>query len=193
MINRHSRKAAFEHRQYVTHGGAGGRCHDADASGQRGQRFFPLVREQSFRGKFLLERFELSPQLTFAGLLELLHDHLVLAARFVNADAAECEYLIAVAEADRRAALALPEPGAAQLGGFILQREINVSRRRACQVRYLAFHPEACQTLLEQRFRTAIQFCDSNCQRCGAFIKEVGHPRSITAGDFRYRRLPANR
>ena len=69
----------------------------------------------------------------FAGVLELLDDELVVAAGFVEADPAERQHLVAVFEADRRAALALPEKCRADLRALVLEREIEMAGRGACR------------------------------------------------------------
>jgi hypothetical protein len=63
---------------------------------------------------------------------------LIIAAGLVDADSTKYENLVAVLQADRRAALPLPKEGRANLRRIVFQAEINVAGGRLGDIRNLA-------------------------------------------------------
>jgi len=111
---------------------------------------FVFLVEKAFCGKLFLEFFELPAQFTFAGRFELLDDHLIVAARFVEADLAKDQRLVAVFEIDRWATLALAEECTAHLRSVVLEAEIDMAGCWPGQVGYLAFNPDTRNAVFQQ-------------------------------------------
>ncbi len=68
--------------------------------------------------------------------------------------------MVAVLEADRRAALSVAEKCRADLRGFVLEPEVEVPGRGTREIRDFALDPDAGEALLEQVARLAIQLAD---------------------------------
>jgi hypothetical protein len=83
-------EACAQHSQYVVYGGARGRGDHADAARHRGQRTFALYGKQSFGRQPGLELLEFAFERAFTSLLEMFHQQLVFAARFIESD--PCAY-----------------------------------------------------------------------------------------------------
>ena len=140
--DRHGREAALQDVQDVAQRSAGRRRNHADATGQGGQRLFLCGLEQALGQQLAFEFLEPATQRAFASLLEVIDDDLELATGLVEAHATSCEHPGAVLDREAHQHAAVAEHRAANLGRFVLQREIPVARGGARQVRDLAFEPD---------------------------------------------------
>ena len=144
------RIAPAQHAQHVAHGGAAGRGDDADAAWQARQCALGRRIEQAFGAKARLELLELALQRAGTGFLQRFDDELEVAARLVQAHAGACQHAHAVAGAEAQRAAARAEHRAADLRRGVLEREVQVARRRPRQIGDLALDPQRRQRVLEQ-------------------------------------------
>jgi len=121
------RPASCQRLQDIADGRAGRRGHHADAARPARQRPLGCFIEQTFGGQFLLERLECQSQGTCSGLEHRIGDQLIVAARFIQAQAAANQNFAAVARLKRQAGCLASKQGAAQLRAGILEREIEMS------------------------------------------------------------------
>src|SRR5690606_2663397 len=177
--DRNGAEAALQHVEDVADGGARRRSDDTDAARKPGQRALVLGVEQSFRGKLRLQDLELAAQSPFAGFLDVIQDELIVAPRLVQAHATACLDVHPVFGREARQQVSLPEHGAANLRGLILQREVPVAGGGARQVRHLAFDPERRQAALEQHPSLAIE------PRGGVYIPGRRFGRGLGGGQRR--------
>ena len=128
-INKHrdGREATAQDAEDIAHGGAGRRGDDADTPWQGRQCLFRLRREQAFRVQFAFEFLEGALQRTVAGFLHVLHDELVIAARFVQADPGAHQHLHAFLRPEAQRPAAVAKQGPADLGVGILETEIEMA------------------------------------------------------------------
>ena len=68
--------------------------------------------------------------------------------------------MIAIAEADRRASLALSEKRRSDLRRFVFQPEVDVARGGPGEIGNLALDPEAGESLVEQGLDATIELAD---------------------------------
>src|SRR5690606_21101753 len=155
--HRDRRKAALQRRQHVANRRAGRRRDDADALRHARQRALALRIEQPLGLELALQRLEAASQQPFAGFLDLVDDELELAAGFVKADPRADDDLLAVLEREAEVARGLTEHRAAYLRVRVLQRPVEMPRRRPGQVRNLALDPDRAEAALDKEPRFAIQ------------------------------------
>lgn len=125
-----------------------GRSDEADAARPGRQRSFALFGEQALGPKFVFERQEPAEEQSFAGRPQGVNVQLVLAARFVDAEAAVRLDRLAVARREDQLGRRPAPHHAAQFRAGILEGEVQVPRRRARQVRDLAFDPQVLQAIV---------------------------------------------
>ena len=135
---------------------------------QRGQGSLARLVEQAFGGELLLQHLELAPQRALAGRLQLLDDQLVVAARLVQADPAVGQHLVAVLEPIVGPRWRWRKKARPDLCRIVLEREIDVPGRGPREIREFAFDPDAAESLLEQRFRLAVELADGDRWHAGS-------------------------
>ncbi len=143
--------------QDVAERGASRRRDDADPAWHARQRALAFDGEQPLGSQLHLEQLETLAQSAFASLFHEIRDELVVAALLVQAHATPHQHARAVPRREPRHEIALAEHGAAELGGFVLEREIPVARGGARQVRDLALQPQRRQAALQQRASLAVE------------------------------------
>ena len=95
--------------------------------GRRGGTRLRSVSNSPSSASFALSRSNSPLQRSLTGVLEVIHDHLKVAARFIQADAAPNQDLLTVFGSDSGQHIALAEHGAAQLGAGVLEGKIPVA------------------------------------------------------------------
>jgi hypothetical protein len=116
----------------------------------------PLV-EESFVPQPALEGFESPAKGALAGVLDVLDDELNVAAKLVQGQPRPHQDLSAVRKLRVDVLAAAPEQCAAYLALVVLEREIDVARARAREVRDLSFHPHLGKPALEQVLDAVVQ------------------------------------
>ncbi len=125
--------------------------------GSLGRATLALGREQPFGGEFGAQLLELPLQGAEAGVLHVIDDELVFAARLVQADTRPHQHFLAVPGSEGTQHISLPEHGAAHLGGGVLEREIPVAGARPCEIGDLRLQPQAAEAALQQHPDLAVQ------------------------------------
>jgi hypothetical protein len=128
-------------------------------SAARGGRQWPLALgcEQPLGREARLERLERALQATESGILEMLDQQLIVAARLVQTNSALSEHQLTLAQRELGLGVARAEHRTAQLRITVLQREIPVARGGTGEVGHLTLDPHAPDTRLEQSPHLAIQ------------------------------------
>jgi len=116
--------------------------------------------EQAFGLEFLLELFKGQLQRAHSLELGLVHNQLVLSARFVNRQIALQDHPLTVFEQLAMRNRFAAEQDAVQLGQSILQREIDVTGILGPPVADLAADPDPGEVLFEQLADLAREFAD---------------------------------
>ena len=143
--------------QDVAHRRAGGRRDDADPPRQARQGPLALCGEQSFLAESCAQLLELPFQGAQAGVFHVIDDELVLAARLVQPDAGPHQHLLAVPRGEGAQHISLPEHGAANLSGGVLQRKIPVAGAGFGEIGDFRLQPEAAEAALQQHSDLAIE------------------------------------
>src|SRR5437667_4301658 len=135
-------KAAREDARDVANGGALWRSDDADAAGEKRQRFFARGVEESFGFEAFFQLLEGELQRALSNQVDFLDVNLIFAALLVDADRAAHGDLQAVFGAELDAALLLLEINAADLGAIVFQSEIDVAGLGCAAVGDFALHAD---------------------------------------------------
>jgi IMP dehydrogenase/GMP reductase len=113
--------------------------------------------EQAFGASFAFSSSKRWRKRTFAGFLHVVRDELIVTALLVEAHAPPHQHVRAVAGRKPRHEIALTEHGAAELGRFVLEREVPVAGGGARQVGDFALQPQRRQAAFQQRAGLAVQ------------------------------------
>ena len=143
--------------QNVADRGTRGRGDDADTPGQPWQAAFAGGVEQSLELQFGAQFLELPLQCTEAGVFHVVDHELEFPTRLVQPNAGPHQYLLAVPRRKGRKHVSLPEHGASDLRGGVLEREIPMTRSGPREIGYLRLQPKAAESALEQHPNLAIE------------------------------------
>ena len=124
-----------------------------------------------------LQLLELAVQRAYAGVLHVIDDELVVAARLVQADPAPHQHVHAVPRGEARQQVSLPEHGAAHLGGVVLEREIPVAGAGAGKVGDFALQPQ------RWRNRAPAAIAASRFSRAACRCRAVSWPAEAARGE----------
>lgn len=155
--------AAGEGGEGVVDGGACGRGDDADGARERGDGAFAGGVEVAFAGEAGLQ-FEVGAfEVAAAKRFELVDDELVVAAGFVEREAAvgaHGEAVVEVALGDFQAVAAAFEKGAGDLGLRVFEAEVKMAGGGAREVGDFAFDPDAGEVVFEEVADGLVEFAD---------------------------------
>ena len=144
------RVAAAEHFDDVANGRAVERRHDADLAGERGERPFARLVEQSFALQPLLQLVERELKSAEPLGLHVLANELVLTLRLVDGDAAARDNGQTIGGLEFQIAKRGPEDDGAHLRAGVFQREVQMAGVPDAAVRELALHPHFHELGFEQ-------------------------------------------
>ena len=139
-----------EHRPHVVDHGAAERGDDADRTREAQQGALAPGGEQALGPEAGLQLLEGELQRAQAARLHGVDVELEGAARRIEADARGNQHLHAVCGPEGEYLRGAPEEDRAELAVLVLEREVDVSRRRGAEVRDLARHPHSPHPALER-------------------------------------------
>src|SRR5256885_13789238 len=172
----HVVKTAAQDANDVANGGASGRSDESDAARKNRQRFFVFRVEETFGFETFFELIEGKLQRADAERLHAFDVNLIFAALLVDADAAAECYLHAVFHAEFHAAAILLEPNAADLGLFILEREIKMAGLSFAAIGDFAFDAEFGEILSKKIANARGEFADGERASRGLEVEsELAH------------------
>ncbi len=172
----HGREAPPGDVQDIPDGGAARGGDHADPSGKEGDRLLEGGVEEPFRLEAFFQGFEGPLEGAEAAGFGGVHDDLVLPPGAVDGDPSPAEDLHAVLEVKTQPGRALAEENGPDLGFFILQGEINVSRRRAAKIGHLPGDPQEAEGLLEEGPDLFREFRYRQDQSCLIIVQHAGFP-----------------
>lgn len=127
----------------------------------RRQCLLALGIEQAFGGKARAQFVEGATQGAFAGFFHMVEHQLIVAARFVQGQAPAREHAQAFARLEFQPGALGLEHRAADLRARVLEREIQMSRRRPGDAAQFRFHPHRRETAFQQVARQRIELAGS--------------------------------
>ncbi len=133
----------------VVQNGTGGRGHDADATGEGGQRALAGGIEEAFSFELVAELFKRKLESARASRLDGFCDQLKLAARFIDRDASADEDGEAILRPEAEELGLAAKKDDRKLGVAVLQGEVNVAGGRGAAVGDFAGDPEVGIGLLD--------------------------------------------
>ncbi len=137
---------------------AGGRGDDADALREAwaGDACAPAANRPS-AVEFCAQFLELPLQGPQPGILHVIDDELIFAARLVEPDAGTHQHFLAVPRSEGAQHISLPEHGAAHLRGGIFEGEIPVAGAGPREIGDFRLQPQAAESALQQHSHLAIE------------------------------------
>ena len=141
----HGRPAARQDLAHVVKHGARQAGADADGPGPRRQRPFAAAVEQALRGQLRLERLEPQGEVAEAGRLEGVDVQLVDALRLEHVDPTMGDEPDPGARLERDHHPVVAEDHAAELGAFVLEREVAVAGGADADLADFALDPQVAQ------------------------------------------------
>ena len=142
-------KAPPDHLEDVSNRSTGRRGDKPDSPRKRGQRPLLLRIEEPLFGELPLQSLKGKLEGALPLGLHRLDDELVISARWVYGQVCTADHLQSVFRDEGQRRVPGTKHHGSNLCGFILQGEIEMSRRRSPKVRDFSLHPQRAEMLLE--------------------------------------------
>jgi len=153
-------KAPLDHGDHVGDNRASRRCDQSDALRQCGNRPFSGCVKEPFFSELGLEMLKRQLQRPEPGRFEMLHDHLILAAHFVDREMPTRHDAESVSGFDLGKSKRASEDDGPQLSARVFEREVDVSRGRRFEIRNLALDPYVAELALQHVLQCLREIAD---------------------------------
>ena len=122
---------------------------EADPAGEKWQRPFPGLIEQTLTRQFLFQLLERDLERADPFGLQVVEHHLILATRLVDRQAPPDDHLEAFLQGKPKTLCPRPEQHGPDLAALILEGEIQMPRGRGSQIGHFALHPDIGERLFQ--------------------------------------------